>query len=78
MLQLELDVAGELPNVLLDERAIEIAVINLVDNAVLYGGGATIRVEDTPEQLTLHVLDTGPGLPEPDLGDHVAEGGGGA
>jgi signal transduction histidine kinase len=43
------------------------ALGNLVDNAVLYGGGATIRVEDTPEQLTLHVLDTGPGLPEGDL-----------
>jgi signal transduction histidine kinase len=43
------------------------ALGNLVDNAVLYGGGATIRVEDTPEQLTLHVLDTGPGLPEADL-----------
>jgi signal transduction histidine kinase len=43
------------------------ALGNLVDNAVLYGGGATIRVEDTPEQLALHVLDTGPGLPEPDL-----------
>ena len=43
------------------------ALGNLVDNAVLYGGGATIRVEDTPEQLTLHVLDTGPGLPGADL-----------
>lgn len=43
------------------------ALGNLVDNAVLYGAGATIRVEDTPEHLTLHVLDTGPGLPEADL-----------
>lgn len=43
------------------------ALGNLVDNAVLYGGGATVRVEDTPGQLTLHVLDNGPGLPEADL-----------
>ena len=43
------------------------ALGNLVDNAVLYGGGATIRIKDTPEQLTLHVLDSGPGLPEADL-----------
>jgi signal transduction histidine kinase len=43
------------------------ALGNLIDNAVLYGGGATVRVEDTAGQLTLHVLDTGPGLPEADL-----------
>lgn len=43
------------------------ALGNLVDNAVLYGGGATIRVDDTPLQLTLHVLDTGPGLPDAEI-----------
>ncbi|MFN4161065.1 MAG: ATP-binding protein, partial [Stenotrophomonas sp.] len=43
------------------------ALGNMVDNAVLYGGGATILVEDTAEQLTLHVLDSCPGLPEVEL-----------
>lgn len=43
------------------------ALGNLVDNAVLYGGGATIRVDDSPQRLVLHVLDTGPGLPQADL-----------
>lgn len=43
------------------------ALGNLVDNAVLYGGGATIRVDDSPQKLVLHVLDTGPGMPEADL-----------
>ncbi|ODU58268.1 MAG: two-component sensor histidine kinase [Comamonadaceae bacterium SCN 68-20] len=43
------------------------ALGNLVDNAVLYGGGATLRVDDTPGRLTLHVLDTGPGIPEAEL-----------
>lgn len=43
------------------------ALGNLVDNAVLYGGHATVRVEDLPDRLLLHVLDTGPGIPETEL-----------
>lgn len=43
------------------------ALGNLIDNAVLYGGSATVRVEDTPSCLRLHVLDTGPGIPEAEL-----------
>ncbi|MBI5275385.1 MAG: HAMP domain-containing protein [Burkholderiales bacterium] len=40
---------------------------NLVDNAVLYGGSATVQVEDTPQRLTLRVLDEGPGIPAAEL-----------
>ena len=40
---------------------------NLMDNAVLYGDRATIRVEDSPQCLTLRVLDEGPGIPEAEL-----------
>jgi signal transduction histidine kinase len=40
---------------------------NLVDNAVLYGNRVTIRVEDTPQCLTLRFLDEGPGIPETEL-----------
>ena len=43
------------------------ALNNLVDNAVLYGGRATVQVEDTPQALVLRVLDDGPGLPEAEL-----------
>ncbi|HSM22418.1 MAG TPA: sensor histidine kinase, partial [Rubrivivax sp.] len=43
------------------------ALSNLVDNAVLYGGRATVRVEETPQALVLRVLDEGPGLPEAEL-----------
>jgi signal transduction histidine kinase len=43
------------------------ALNNLVDNAVLYGGGATVCAEETPEALVLRVLDEGPGLPETEL-----------
>jgi signal transduction histidine kinase len=43
------------------------ALGNLIDNAVLYGGSATVRVEDSPGRLRLHVLDRGPGIPEAEL-----------
>jgi signal transduction histidine kinase len=43
------------------------ALNNLVDNAVLYGGRATVRIEETPQALVLRVLDEGPGLPEAEL-----------
>jgi signal transduction histidine kinase len=40
---------------------------NLIDNAVLYGGRATVRIEDSSAQLVLHVMDEGPGVPETEL-----------
>ena len=43
------------------------ALGNLVDNAVLYGGGATLQVDDAPETVTLRVCDHGPGIPSAEL-----------
>ncbi len=43
------------------------ALGNLVDNAVQYGGRATVRVEDHPDRVLIQVLDEGPGLAEADL-----------
>lgn len=43
------------------------ALGNLIDNAMLHGGSATVRIEDTPDSLLLHVLDTGPGIPPAEL-----------
>jgi signal transduction histidine kinase len=40
---------------------------NLVDNAVLYGMSAEIRVEDGPDQLAIRVRDHGPGMPESEI-----------
>ena len=40
---------------------------NLVDNAVRYGGGATIKAQDAADRLTLRILDRGPGIPEAEL-----------
>jgi two-component system phosphate regulon sensor histidine kinase PhoR len=62
--ELELDIAPNLPNVRLDERAVEIAVINLVDNAMKYAPGrVTISVRDLGNALEVRVLDRGPGIP---------------
>lgn len=43
------------------------ALANLVDNAVLYGGRATVRVQETPGLLTLHIEDAGPGIAPAEL-----------
>jgi len=40
---------------------------NLVDNAIRYGGHATVKVEDAADRLTIRVLDDGPGIPEAEL-----------
>jgi signal transduction histidine kinase len=40
---------------------------NLVDNAVLYGQRAEIRVEEAPDQLILRVRDRGPGIPDTEI-----------
>lgn len=53
----------------IDERAIEIAVINLVDNAVKYAGdGKRVQVELRHVGALVHirVSDFGPGIPEDD------------
>lgn len=38
-------------------------LMNLVDNAVKYGGRATIQLEDATDELTIRVRDPGPGIP---------------
>ncbi|MFE1597817.1 ATP-binding protein [Methylobacterium sp. ID0610] len=44
------------------------ALTNLVDNAVKYGGGATVRlVQEGPQAVAVEVLDEGPGVPEGEL-----------
>jgi signal transduction histidine kinase len=40
---------------------------NLIDNAVLYGKSAEIRVQAEPDRLTLRVHDRGPGIPENEI-----------
>lgn len=45
---------------------------NLVDNALQYGEHATIAVTDSNDELTIRVVDNGPGIPEAEL-DRVFE-----
>jgi signal transduction histidine kinase len=40
---------------------------NLIDNLVLHGNCATVRVDDALEALSLHVLHEGPGIPSDEL-----------
>ena len=40
---------------------------NLVDNALQYGEHATIAVTDSADELTIRVLDDGPGIPQAEL-----------
>jgi len=42
-------------------------ISNLVDNAVLYGKKAEIRVEEGPDQLTIRVRDHGRGIPDSEI-----------
>ena len=47
--------------------ALRRCLTNLVDNAVRYGGRATIMAEDAANGITIRILDQGPGIPEEDL-----------
>ncbi|HTO46337.1 MAG TPA: ATP-binding protein [Burkholderiales bacterium] len=47
--------------------ALRRALTNLLENALTYGGKATLRIEDSPASLRLIVEDEGPGIPESDL-----------
>ncbi len=63
--RLVLDVAPDLPPANLDERAIEIAVINLIDNALKYapdGEQVTITARERGGFIEVRVIDQGPGI----------------
>ena len=63
--RVQVDVPADLPLVRLDPQLFHHCLLNLVDNALLHGGGqpVTIRAERTAAGMTLSVLDEGPGLP---------------
>jgi two-component system phosphate regulon sensor histidine kinase PhoR len=62
---LELDIESDVPVLSIDERALEIAVINLIDNAIKYAPeGKLVRVSVKMDGSTvvLRVTDRGPGI----------------
>ena len=68
---LVVDVAPDLPRARIDERAIQLAVINLVDNALKYAPGTgEIVVRATRDAgegtVRVDVVDRGPGVPAED------------
>jgi two-component system phosphate regulon sensor histidine kinase PhoR len=67
--ELVVDVAGDLPEARIDERAIQLAVINLIDNALKYAAsGKIVRASASVEgsDVVIRVTDRGPGVPEED------------
>jgi two-component system, OmpR family, phosphate regulon sensor histidine kinase PhoR len=64
--KLVVEIAPQLPLARIDERAIQLAIINLVDNALKYApNGDVITVRATEEHGTIfvRVIDRGPGVP---------------
>ncbi len=59
----------KLPSVLIDQEAIALAVINLLDNALKYGGQSPVELEITPKRfwVDVSVRDHGPGIPSDSL-----------
>ncbi|HSY24815.1 MAG TPA: HAMP domain-containing sensor histidine kinase [Polyangiaceae bacterium] len=63
------EIEPALPNARIDERAIQLAVINLIDNALKYAKGTDtviVRVTREGHALVVRVIDHGPGVPAED------------
>jgi signal transduction histidine kinase len=48
-------------------QALKRCLANLLQNAINYGGSATIAVDDDAERLEIRIRDEGPGIPEQEL-----------
>jgi two-component system phosphate regulon sensor histidine kinase PhoR len=73
--ELAVEVESDLPMARIDERAIGLAVINLVDNALKYApqtGVVTIRTQREGDAIAIRVIDNGPGVP-PDERERIFE-----
>jgi two-component system, OmpR family, phosphate regulon sensor histidine kinase PhoR len=73
--ELAVEVQDGLPKARMDERAIQLAVINLLDNALKYAphtGTVTIRTRKEGGAIAIRVIDNGPGVP-PDERERIFE-----
>jgi len=67
--ELVTELEPQLPTARIDERAIQLAVINLLDNALKYARGSevvTVRVTRENGSVVVRVVDRGPGVPPED------------
>jgi two-component system phosphate regulon sensor histidine kinase PhoR len=74
-MRLRTDIEDRLPPVRMDEDAMALVLINLVDNAVKYageGGEVAVRLARAPGGLALSVRDRGPGI-SPDEQQRIFE-----
>jgi signal transduction histidine kinase len=70
-LRLRTRVERNLPPVRMDENAITLVILNLVDNAIKYavdGGAVDVDIERAPGGVVLSVRDYGPGIPAGEQG----------
>ncbi len=68
--QASLDIAEDWPaetRILGDRLALKRAFVNLIENAIAYGGEARLRLEREPGKIVLRVADSGPGIPESEM-----------
>ena len=67
--EIHLEAANDLPPVMIDQEAIALAVINLLDNAVKYGGQTPVELELSKRRsvVDIAVRDHGPGIPADSL-----------
>ncbi|MFG1924673.1 ATP-binding protein [Cryptosporangium sp. NPDC048952] len=66
--EIQVEISEALPPVLTDPGLLERALANLVSNAVRHGGGApvAIRASAHADRVEIRIVDTGPGISEPD------------
>jgi two-component system phosphate regulon sensor histidine kinase PhoR len=67
--ELATELQPDLPPARIDERAIQLAVINLLDNALKYAPGServTVRAQRENGSVVVRVVDRGPGVPPED------------
>ena len=60
------EIERDLPRTRIDERAIQLAIINLIDNALKYAPGTgviTVRAARENGDIVVRVVDRGPGVP---------------
>ena len=69
-LDVRIDLASGLPDVVANPRALDQVLVNLVDNAIKYtpeGGRIDVRASVDSDAVTLEIENTGPGIPADQL-----------